>query len=158
VFFPEKMYRFKIEIPEEHLDEELENIGKTGVLHIECKKRMTEFFELEKRVEELLKLSESYLDILGIKKRKKFKGYIKNSTEEIKKLENEISEIKKDIDEVSNRIKILKREREVLSLAKDIKSSLRASVDLERLSKKLKFLKFKTDCRNKTRFYGGSFF
>lgn len=144
MFFPEKMYRFKIEIPEEHLDEELENIGKTGVLHIECKKKMTEFFELEKRVEELLKLSESYLDILGIKKRKRFKGYIKNSTEELNKLESEISEIKKDIDEVSNRIKSLKREREVLSLAKNIKESLRESVDLEKLSKKLKFIKFKT--------------
>ncbi len=143
MFFPEKMYKVKLEIPEENLDEELENIGRAGVLHIECKKKLSEFLELERRVEELLKLSESYLDILGIKKRKRFKGHIKNSLGELEKIEREISEIKKDIDEVSNRLKSVKKDLEILSLAKDIKDSLKEFVNLEILEKNLKFIKLR---------------
>ncbi len=143
MLFPEKMCRVKIEIPEKYIDKEIENIGKAGVLHLDCKKESKKFFQLERKAENLLNISEKYLEILGIKKRKKFKGHIKNLDEEIQKIEKSLTEIGTKIEKVSNKLKDINRNLEIIKLSDEIKNSQKEFLDLEKLILELKFIKIK---------------
>ena len=143
MFFPEKMCRVKIEIPENYLDTELENIGKVGVLHLDCKKESKKFSQLERKAESLFNTSEKYLEILGIKQRKKFKDHIKNIEKEIEKIEKNLSHIGLEIEKISNKLKEINRKLEIVRLAEDIKNSQKEIIDLEKLVSNLKFIKLK---------------
>ena len=139
MIFPEKMVYLKITIPEEKIDEEIKNIGKSGLLHIDTSKGKPLFRSEEKNVEYLLKKTEKFLDILGEKQKSKWdkKEY---SLEEIHSF---VSELEKEVSRISNLRKEIEREERRLNLAKEILKASKEYLNIQELIKKLKIIKIR---------------
>ncbi|SNR61528.1 V-type ATP synthase subunit I [Desulfurobacterium atlanticum] len=145
MLFPEKMFKVTVTIPEKYLDEEIETLGKLGVLHIDDSKK-TKIFESElNRVESLISLAKTTLDALGIREEKVKAGEITLTEipKEIDKAETILNNISKIVDKLSSEgKKIAQKVKDVLT-ADEVKSTLKEEIDLEKVIKKLKFIKLK---------------
>ncbi|WP_457634656.1 V-type ATP synthase subunit I [Persephonella sp.] len=139
MIFPEKMVYLKIRIPEEKIDEELKNIGLSGLLHIDTSKGKPLFKSEEKKVEYLLKKTEKFLDILGIKRRLKWDGK-EHPMEEIHSF---VLELEKEVSRISNLRKEIEKEERKLSLARDILKALKEYLNIPELIKRLKIIKIR---------------
>lgn len=137
MLFPEKMVYLKIRIPEDKIDEEIKNIGFSGLLHIDASKGEKLFRSDEKEVEYLLKKTEKFMDILGIKKRSKWDGK-EYSTQEIQSF---VLELEKEISKISNIKKEVEKEERKLNLAKEILKASRGYLDIPQLLKRLNHIK-----------------
>jgi len=137
MLFPEKMVYLKIRIPEDKIDEEIKNIGLSGLLHIDASKGEKLFRSDEKEVEYLLKKTEKFMDILGIKKRSKWDGK-EYSTQEIQSF---VLELEKEISKISNIKKEIEKEERKLNLAKEILKASRGYLDIPQLLKRLNHIK-----------------
>ena len=139
MIFPEKMVYLKIRIPEEKIDEELKNIGLSGLLHIDTSKGKPLFKLEEKKVEYLLKKTEKFLDILGIKRRSKWdrKEY------PMEEIQSFVLELEKEVSMISNLKKEIEKEERKLSLARDILKASKEYLNIPELIKKLKVIKIR---------------
>ena len=139
MIFPEKMVYLRIKIPEERIDKEIKNIGLSGLLHIDTSKGKPLFKSEEKKVEYLLKKTEKFLDILGIKQRSKWDGK-EYSMEEIQSF---VLELEKEVSRISNLRKEIEKEERKLNLAKEILKASKEYLNIPELIKMLKIIKIR---------------
>ncbi|WP_097000661.1 V-type ATP synthase subunit I [Persephonella hydrogeniphila] len=138
MLFPEKMIYLKISIPAGKVDEEIKNIGLSGLLHIDERKGKRVFAAEEKRVEHLYRKTESFLDILGITYRKKWE----NGDIDITRIEDFVYDLEEKLNKISNLKKKLQRIRKLFETAKSIKERSKDILEPDKLLKNLKCIKF----------------
>ncbi|WP_457622217.1 V-type ATP synthase subunit I [Persephonella sp.] len=138
MLFPEKMLYVRVKIPKDKVDEEIQNIGKASVLHIDQRKGKKVYLEEEKRVSYLYNLSEKCIDILRLKKEEKVTVSRPLSLEDI---ERELMVISSEIDTISNLDKEVGREVQILEKVRMVERSLSDTLNLRKLVQELKIIK-----------------
>ena len=137
MLFPEKLLKVYIEIPSNRLNEELESIGKLGIVDIDESKRQPKF-ELELvKVNSLIAVTRSILDSLNLSADVNPSKPVQESLEDI---ENELLGIQEKVKRVSNLRKMVQDTASLVEKAEAIKKHL-TEIDIESLEKNLKFIR-----------------
>ncbi len=142
MFFPERMVRVEISIPEEYLYQTIEAIGESGLLHVDKKGEKPMFQELHIRVWKLLDTVEGYLESLDIPlprpllKKKEVADYEQFLSE----AEKFVSSAAPVIEALANRHKRLREETASFERAKSFAQVLGEEIDLLQIAEKVKYI------------------
>jgi len=144
MFFPEKMLRINIQIEQDFINEVLESIGKTGLLHIDKKQHQFANDTEASRVKTLLMLALKYMTELKVSSNKHTVTSISNQENFFNRIENKLIVIGIKVDDITNKIKESDQELEHFKKAISVKKVLSPIIDTMVLSKELKHIKLRT--------------
>ena len=144
MFFPEKMLRLNIQIETEFINEVLENIGRTGLLHIDKEQHQFSSDTEASRVKTLLMLVLKYMKELKVSPKKRIITSISDQEKLFNKIEDTLLLIGMKVDEITKKIKESNQEIEHFKRAISVKKALSPFIDTMTLSNGLKHLKMRT--------------
>ena len=144
MFFPEKMLRLNIQIEEEFINEVLESIGRTNLLHIDKEQRRFSGTTEASRVKTLLTLVLKYMQELKLNPKKRAITSISDQETLFNQIEDELLLIGEKVDEITKKIKESNQELEYFKRAISVKKALSPVIDTMELSYGLKRLKMRT--------------
>ncbi len=139
MIFPEKMLRVEISIPEDFFDEEVANLAKAGVLHID-KSFRTRVFERDiSRVESLLGRLRELAEVLDVELSMS-DVKIRDISSEIEKAEERISRLYEKIGSLETQLRKLSEDLREAEAADTVLNTI-TEVDLRKLAENLRFIK-----------------
>lgn len=144
MFFPEKMLRLNIQVESDYINDVLESIGRTGLLHIEKEKHQFRNDSEVSRVKTLLMLVIKYMKELNINANKRIINSIPDQEKLFNKIEDRLLIIGRKVDDIANKIKDSEQELEHFNRASSVKKALAPFIDTMILSRDLKHLKMRT--------------
>ena len=140
MLFPERMVRVEISIPKEHLYRAIEDIGRSGVLHIDRSEEKEFFHELQSRAAKLLNTLEGYIDTLGLEVAKRESVQrVDDYARFLSEAEKFLSQVAAPIESLANRRKELKESLASLKLAEEFSGALKSDIDVEQVVSKVEF-------------------
>ena len=139
MLFPQTMLKTKLFIPNDKVYKEIENIGRSSLLHVDKTHKNLFFANLQNRTHLLLKTIHKHMDTLNIQKREYYEKDIDSFEEEIFTSTEMTRDIGFEIEKLSNEKKSLEKELKEINLAQKISDKL-TELDLKSL-KSLKMFK-----------------
>jgi len=138
------MVRLNIQVEPDFINDVLESIGRTGLLHIDKEKHQFRNDSEVSRVKTLLMLVVKYMAELNINSKKRIITSIPEQEKLFNKIEDRLLTIGKKVDDIENKIKDSEQELEHFKKAMSVKKVLSPIIDTMMLSKGLKHLKMRT--------------
>lgn len=143
MFFPKKMARVNIQIEPDFMNEVLEYIGRTGLLHIEKEQHQFSGDSEASRVKSLLVLVLKYMAVLQVERSKRTVISIRDQEKLFNEIEDKLLLVGKKVDDIESKIKDANQEVEHFKKAILVKKALASRIDTMELSKGLKHLKMR---------------
>lgn len=144
MFFPEKMLRLNIQIEVDFINEVLQSIGKTGLLHIDKQHHQFRNDTEASRVKTLLMLVKKYMSELKINSNNHTITSVKDQEKLFNQIEEKLISIGEKVDAIENKIKNSNQELEHFKKAISVKKALSPFIDTMVLSKGLTHLRMRT--------------